>query len=140
VPDAQALSALFPAATLATMVAASFTPVFDRLRVIMGRHAAGMVVVRDEPGDYHLDTRHVRADGYVLMFGAVQTRARYVSYHLMPLAYAPDRLGASPALQARMQGKACLNFARIDDDLFAELDVLTGRAVTASDAFAFPAR
>jgi hypothetical protein len=122
------------------VAARDFTPVFDALRAVMGRHAAGLVVVRDEPGDYYLDTRHVRSDGYVLMFGAVQTRARYVSYHLMPLAYAPDRLGASAALQARMQGKACLNFTRVDDGLFAELDALTGRAVTASDAFTFPAR
>ena len=122
------------------MAARDLTPVFDRLRTIMGRNADGLVVVRDEPGDYYLDTRHVRADGYVLMFGAVQIRARYVSYHLMPLAYAPDRLGASAALQARMQGKACLNFTRVDDGLFAELDEVTGRAVTASAGFAFPAR
>ena len=122
------------------MAGRDLTPVFDRLRAIMRGHADGLVVVRDEPGDYYLDTRHVRADGYVLMFGAVQTRARYVSYHLMPLAYAPDRLGASAALQARMQGKACLNFARVDDGLFAELDEVTGRAVTASAGCAFPAR
>ena len=106
----------------------------------MARHADGLVVVRDEPGDYYLDTHHVRADGYVLAFGAVQTRARYVSYHLTMLRYGPDRLGASAALQARMQGKACLNFTRVDDGLFAELDEVTGRAVTASAGFQFPVR
>jgi hypothetical protein len=122
------------------MAARDLTPVFDRLRTIMARHADGLVVVRDVPGDYYLDTRHVRTDGYVLMFGAVQIKARYVSYHLMPLAYAPNRLGASAALQARMQGKACLNFTRVDEGLFVELDEVTGRAVTASAGFAFRAR
>jgi hypothetical protein len=122
------------------MAARDLTPVFDRLRTIMARHADGLVVVRDVPGDYYLDTHHVRADGYVLMFGAVQTRVRYVSNHLMLLGYAPDRLGASAALQARMQGKACLNFTRVDEGLFAELDEVTGRAVAASAGFAFPAR
>jgi hypothetical protein len=119
------------------MAARDLTPVFDRLRTIMARHADGLVVVRDEPGDYYLNTHHVRADGYVMMFGAVQTRARYVSYHLMLLGYGPDRLGASAALQARMQGKACLNFTRVDEDLFAELDEVTGRAVAASAGFVF---
>jgi len=33
-----------------------------------------------------------------------------------------------------MQGKSCFNFTRIDDDLFAELAVLTARCRAAQDA------
>ena len=51
-------------------------PVFDRLRQIMLPYGDQLVVVRDVPGDYYLNTPWSRTDGYVLMFGAVQTRAR----------------------------------------------------------------
>ncbi len=121
------------------MAAKDFPEVFSRLRAIMARHADGLVVVRDEPGDYHLDTRHVRADGYVLMFGAVQVKARYVAYHLMPIYMAPDLLGASPALRGRMQGKSCFQFTRVDDGLFAELDEVTARATVVAAGHRFTA-
>ena len=113
--------------------------VFSRLRAIMAGHAHKLVVVRDEPGDYYLNTRFARSDGYVWAFGAVQTRARYVSYHLMPINGTPDLLGASDALRKRMQGKSCFNFTRVDEDLFAELDEVTGRAARlAADRAFFP--
>jgi hypothetical protein len=105
-----------------------FTAVFQRLRDLMAAHTGELDVVRDEPGDYYVSTRHVRADGYVFMFGAVQTRARYVSYHLVPVYASPElREALSPALLTRMQGKSCFNFARIDDELFEELDAITAR-------------
>ena len=114
--------------------------VFDRLRAIMAAHAGDLVVVRDEPGDYYVNSRFARSDGYVWAFGAVQTKTRYVSYHLMPIYAAPDRLGASEALLKRMQGKSCFNFTRVDEDLFAELDEVTGRAARlAADRAFFPA-
>lgn len=119
------------------MATDDFAQVFDRLRSIMSSHAESMVVVRDEPGDYYLNTKHVRHDGYVFAFGAVQIKKRYVSYHLMPIASTPDLLGSSDALQARMQGKTCFNFTRVDEALFAELDEVTGRAVAAADGPAF---
>jgi hypothetical protein len=114
--------------------------VFGRLRTIMAGHARDLVVVRDEPGDYYLNTRYARADGYVWAFGAVQTKARYVSYHLMLIGSAPDLLGASDALRMRMQGKSCFNFTRVDEDLFAELNEVTARAARlAADRAFFPA-
>ena len=119
------------------MASADFAQVFDRLRAIMSSHAEAMVVVRDEPGDYYLNTRHVRHDGYVFAFGAVQIKKRYVSYHLMPIQSTPDLLGASDALRARMQGKACFNFTRVEEALFAELDRATGLAADAVDGPAF---
>lgn len=111
------------------MAERDFGPVFERLRTLLAAHADGMDVVHDEPGNYYLNTRHVRKDGYVLMFGAVQTKARYVSFHLMPLYAATDLVeGMSEPLRRRMQGKSCLNFTTVDEDLLAELDTVTGRA------------
>lgn len=57
------------------MPGADFGAVFDRLRAIMAPHTAGMVVVRDLPGDHHVDTGLTRADGYSFAFGAVQVKA-----------------------------------------------------------------
>ena len=103
--------------------------VFTRLRAIMAANADGLVVATDAPGDYLVNTRHTRADGYVFMFGAVQAKARYVSYHLTPVQASAELDAAlSPALRTRKQGKSCFNFTRVDDDLFAELDAVTARA------------
>jgi hypothetical protein len=33
----------------------------------------------------------------------------------------------SPGLRKRMQGKSCFNFTKLDEELFAELAVLTER-------------
>ncbi len=113
------------------MAEKDFTEVFHRLRAIMAEHAAGMDVVADGPTAYRLNTRHVRKDGYVLMFGAVEVRKRYVSYHLMPVYMAPPGvLPISEPLRRRMQGKACFNLSGIDEDLLAELSDLTRRAVS----------
>jgi hypothetical protein len=115
-----------------------FQGVFARLRGILAEHADGMDVASDGPTGFRLDTRHVRQDGYVLMFGAVQIKKRYVSFHLMPLYMAPPgTLTMSDQLRRRMQGKACFNFTRIDEGLFAELSDLTGRARRVSDVSPF---
>jgi hypothetical protein len=103
--------------------------VFERLRGILAENADGMDVAADGPTGYRLDTRHVRHDGYVLMFGAVEIKKRCVSYHLMPLYTAPPgALTMSDELRRRMQGKSCFNFTRVDEGLFAELSDLTRRA------------
>jgi hypothetical protein len=61
-------------------------------------------------------------------FAGVTLGKRYVSYHLMPVYTEPSLLdGASPELRRRMQGKSCFNFTRVDEDLFDELDRVTGR-------------
>ena len=97
----------------------------------MAEHAGALDVVADGPAGYRLNTRHVRKDGYVLMFGAVEIKKRYVSYHLMPVYMAPQGvLAISDQLRQRMQGKACFNFTRINEGLFAELSDLTRRSMT----------
>jgi hypothetical protein len=106
-----------------------FSALFTRLRELMAPYGDQLVVARDLPGDYYVETRWVRDDGYRGYFGAVQTKSRYVSYHLMPVYAWPDLLdGASPELRRRMQGKSCFNFSTSDDALLAELGELTGRA------------
>ena len=63
-----------------------------------------------------------------LMFGSVSIGKRYVSYHLMCVYLAPDLLGEmSPGLRARMQGKSCFNFTKVDEELFDELSAVTAR-------------
>jgi hypothetical protein len=72
------------------------------------------------------------------MFGAVEIKKRYVSYHLMPLYLAPEgALTVSEQLRRRKQGKACFNFTRVDEDLFAELSDLTRRSVAVAETSPF---
>jgi hypothetical protein len=115
-----------------------FVEVFRRLREIMSTHAGDLDVVVDGPTGYRVNTRHVRKDGYVVMFGAVEIKKRYVSYHLMPVYMAPPGvLAISDQLRGRMQGKACFNFAKIDEVLFTELSDLTRRSVAVAHSSPF---
>lgn len=92
----------------------------------MARHAGHLKVLSDEPGNYCVDTFHVRENGQEMFFGAVKLKKSYVSYHLMPVYVNPGLLdGMSEGLGKRMQGKSCFNFRRIDETLFEELDSLT---------------
>lgn len=112
---------------------ADFAPVFAALRKILAAHAGAMVVAHDRPGNYHLNTAKPHPmNGGPLLFGAVQTTKRYVSFHLMPVyAHSPLRESISPALRKRMQGKACFNFTQPDQALFRELADLTARGAAA---------
>jgi hypothetical protein len=115
------------------MPSPDLAPVFARLKQIMAAHAAALVVVRDQPGDYYLATTKLHPKNQQpLCFGMVRTGKNYVSYHLMPVYGHPPLLaGISPALKKRMQGKACFNFTAVDEPLFAELAALTARGLAA---------
>jgi hypothetical protein len=64
-------------------------------------------------------------------FGGVRIGKGYASYSLMPV-YSPEvRVGISSALKEQLQGKACFNFKRVDDVLFAELDRVTRQCCAA---------
>ena len=104
----------------------NFAPVFDRLRSILMPYASKMIVVKDNPTDYYLDTHHVMPNKKPLFFAAVRMGKGYVSFHLMPL-YVTPALSAdlSPGLMRRKQGKACFNFKSLDETLFTELAHLT---------------
>jgi hypothetical protein len=110
---------------------AGFTPVFARLKKILAAHTPPLVVARDTPAEYLVNTTRLHpTNGQPLCFGMVRTGKQYVSFHLMPVYASPTLQAAiSPALKKRMQGKACFNFTEIDEPLFAELAALTARGL-----------
>jgi hypothetical protein len=106
----------------------TFTTVFDRLKQIAQRYSGKLVIAKDSPGNYYLDTNYMRENQRALFFGAVQIKKHYVSYHLMPLYVFPElKDGISPQLKQRMQGKACFNFRTVDEELLVELAALSDR-------------
>jgi hypothetical protein len=103
-----------------------FAQVFEALKGILQTFEPALVLTTDEPGQYYLNTHHIMKNKHPLFFGAVKVNKNYVSFHLMPMYACPELLAdLSPALRARMQGKACFNFRGTDPDLFAELARLT---------------
>jgi hypothetical protein len=109
-----------------------FEAVFERLRAILKKYEKRLVVQTDKPGTYYLNTHFKRPDGYVIFFGAAQIKKNYVSFHLMPVYGCRELVeGMSPELRARMQGKACFNFKRIEPALFKELADVTKRGFEA---------
>ena len=107
----------------------SFHDIFERIRVMFAAHAPSGVAKCDKPGAYYLDTHEVRArDGYRTAFGGVEIKKNYVSAHLIPVYAHPELLDeASDALKARMQGKSCFNFKKLDEPMLAELGRLIDR-------------
>lgn len=84
---------------------------FAELRPLLARHAAALVVTRDEPDDYQVETTRSGPSGTRMWFGAVQARQDHVSLHLMPVYSHPDLLGGvSDELRERMHGRSCFNF------------------------------
>lgn len=101
-------------------------PIFSALRDILSPYATGMEVKQDDGRQLYLDTHHLLKNGKPLFFAAVQVKAAYVSFHLMPVYVKPELLDAiSEELKGRMQGKSCFNFKRVDPELFHELEALT---------------
>jgi len=101
-------------------------PVFTELRNILSPYANDLKVTRDGENELYLDTLHIQKNKKPLFFGAVQIKKSYVSFHLMPVYVKPELLrSASPELKARMQGKSCFNFTRVEPDLLKELAALT---------------
>ncbi|AFY69841.1 hypothetical protein Pse7367_1552 [Thalassoporum mexicanum PCC 7367] len=108
----------------------TFAAVFDRLKQIAQRYADKLIVSKDSPGNYYLDTNYIRDNERALFFGAVQVKKYYVSYHLMPLYVFPElKETISPQLKKRMQGKACFNFRSVNEELFKELAELSDRGL-----------
>ncbi len=103
-----------------------FQDTFESLKSILAENADEMVFVKNEPDDFHLDTRYIMKNKQPMFFGAVRITKNYVSYHLMPVYVFSELLsGISPDLKRRMQGKSCFNFKTPDQALFKELAELT---------------
>jgi hypothetical protein len=99
-----------------------FAPVFSALRQILEPFSDRLAVQTDKPGNYHLENPSILHRGKPLYFAGVRNNKNYVSFYLMSMYYNPAAVkGLSPALRKRMQGKACFNFASVDQECFAEL-------------------
>jgi hypothetical protein len=109
-------------------VARDFAGVAARLRSILEGHAHGLLFSASAAGDVKLERPPGgRPWDYV---AGVRVGKSYVSYYLMPVYAMPELLsGVSPELRRRMQGKACFNFTRVDEALFAELATLTATGI-----------
>ena len=103
-----------------------FPAVFARLKAILTPYAPRMVVAKNDTAWYYLDTKLVGKNKKPLMFAAARVGKTYVSFYLMSVYANPKFLDSmSPGLKKRMQGKACFNFATVDEPLFEELEELT---------------
>ena len=113
---------------------------FDTLRGILQKHAKGLLVTVDKPGDYQVASPSLKdRTGRPLFVAAVQTRKNYVSYHLIPVYTSPElRKTISPALAKRMQGKSCFNFTSIEPTQVKELAALTKAGIAALGTIRLP--
>jgi hypothetical protein len=105
-----------------------FPAVAARLRSIIEGHADGLLFSASATGDVKLE-RPPGGHPWDYVAG-IRVGKSYVSYYLMPVYGMPELLsGVSPELRRRMQGKACFNFTRVDEALFAELATLTATGI-----------
>jgi hypothetical protein len=104
-----------------------FATVFNAVRSKVLEPFLGEIRVQtDKPGNYHTEIPGMFHRGKPLYFAGLRTGKNYVSFHLLPVYFAPELLkGMSPALKKRRQGKACFNFTAVDGACFAELSRLT---------------
>ena len=108
---------------------ADFAAVHSRLREILLPYGSEYVITRDDPAGMTLEVPGLEGKpwGYV---AGTRVGKRYVSFYLMPVYATPDLVESmSPELRKRMQGKACFNFTKVDETLFAELEALTARGI-----------
>ena len=72
--------------------------VFVELRKIMAPYAAKLNATKDDELELYVDTRHIQKNKKPLLFGAIQVKKSYVSYHLMPVYLKPELLVQCAAL------------------------------------------
>jgi hypothetical protein len=105
---------------------------FSELQPLLARHGSSLAVVRDEPGDFQVETKRSGPSGTRMWFGAVQTREHHVSVHVMAVYSHPALLsGLSDDLRALLEGKACFNFTpdSATPELLGELSQLVDLAL-----------
>ena len=111
----------------------NFVSTFASLSKILRKHAAGMSIKTDEPGNFDIELPAATAKAKPKFFGAVQAKKTYVSYHLMPVYEDPALLRRiRDSMRKKMQGKSCFNFTAEDALLFKERDALTKKCAAAS--------
>ena len=113
-----------------------FELVHDRLREILLRQRGELAVTKDGPAGVSIEIPGLEGKpwGYV---AGTRVGKSYVSYYLMPIYVSPDLAATiSPELGKRRQGKACFNFTKIDEPLFAELEAFTATSISGFRAIA----
>lgn len=116
-----------------------FEKVFNRLKIILQKHAGEFRIMPDTVNSYGLQGKPgaaaVKAWGGklkkpVMPVAWIETGKAYVSFHIMGL-YTNTALQATMTkeLKTRMQGKTCFNFKSIDETLFKELEQVTVKAI-----------
>src|SRR5271166_6718351 len=124
------------------MAATDLGALFTRLRSILQQHAGQFCVGDDTATCYCLEASPgpatLRAwSGQVkrskLPVAWIQFSKTNVSFHLMALDGCQPLLdGLSKELRARLHGKTCFTFRRIDERLFLELETVTADVISAS--------
>lgn len=100
-----------------------FDVVYARLSEMLHKHRDKLSVAIEKPGEFWMAVTGAMYRGKPLVFAGVRMGKNYVSYHLMSVYM--RKVEMSPELKKRLQGKACFNFAAVDEKLFKELDELT---------------
>jgi hypothetical protein len=115
-----------------------FDPVFAALRTILKKQGRSLSVADDTPTRYCLEAPigpatlqawGGKAKRPTIPVAWAEIGKSYVSFHLMALGAAPDVM--STPLKARLQGKTCFNFSKVDPALFEELETLTAKSIAA---------
>ena len=110
-------------------MSAEFDAIFDRLRAILQKHAGRLNVKTDTPACFCLEGGVHPKHKTPFPIAWVEIGKGYVSFHHMAVYANPKLLnGCSKELKARMQGKSCFNFKKMDEPLFQELEQLTAAA------------
>jgi hypothetical protein len=105
---------------------ADFGEVFAVLEPVLEESADRLSVKVDTPVEYALVTRSAspfpQHEGQPMYFGSVRLGKAYVRFHRMALYMGPVvARSLSPALNKRMQGKACFSFRTTPEpELIAE--------------------
>jgi len=94
---------------------------FKKLSQIFRRQTKYVRVIRDEPGALYVESKTTTLRSKPFWVGAIEIKKNYVSFHFIPIVNPKLRATMSPALQKRMQGKACFNFMVYDAELATEL-------------------
>jgi hypothetical protein len=100
-----------------------FEAVYLRMAKMLQKHKDKLSVAIEKPGEFWMAVTGAMYRGKPLVFAGVRMGKNYVSYHLMSVYMREVEISA--ALKKRMQGKACFNFASVNEKLFKELDQLT---------------
>ena len=103
-----------------------FTAVFAALRGILTPYEGRLAPRERDPGYFYLESLEPTYKDRPMFFAGVKAEKNYITYHLLPVYTNPElNQKISPELKKRMQGKACFNFATVDNELFKQLGALT---------------